>query len=139
MAEPKTKLTTASVDAFLDAIPNAQVRADCRTVAGLMARATAASPEMWGTSIVGFGRKTLTYANGKQAEMMVIAFSPRKQAITLYLGEFEGRQALLDKLGTHSCGKGCVYIKRLADVHLPTLAKLVTAAAQHSGRTPGPT
>jgi hypothetical protein len=135
MAEPKTTLTGASVDAFLSAIPDAQTRADCRAIAGIMAGATAADAEMWGPSIVGFGRKTLTYANGRQAEMMVIGFSPRKQAITLYLGEWEGRQALLDTLGTHSCGKGCLYIKRLSDVHLPALTKLVKAAAKRSART----
>ena len=134
MPEPRTKLTNASVEAFLDAIPKEQTRADCRTLAALMARATKADAEMWGPSIVGFGRKTLTYANGKQAEWMVIAFSPRKQAITLYLGEFEGRQALLDKLGGHNCDGGCVYVRRLSDVHLPTLEKLVKAAAKHSAR-----
>jgi hypothetical protein len=135
MAEPKTKPTKVSVDAFLNALPNDETRADCRAIAGLMGRATSADAEMWGPSIIGFGRRTLTYANGKEREMMLVAFSPRKQAITLYLGEFEGRQALLDKLGTHSCGKGCVYIKRLSDVDLPTLEQLVKAAAKNSART----
>ena len=136
MAEPKTTLTRASVEAFLDTLPDEQTRADCRTIAALMGRATAADAEMWGRSIVGFGRKTLTYANGKQAEWMLIAFSPRKRAITLYLGDFAERRALLDKLGSHSCGDGgCVYVKRLADVHLPTLEKLFKVAAKHSART----
>ena len=135
MAEAKTRLTKASVDAFLDALPDEQTRQDCRSIAALMRRATSSDPEMWGANIVGFGRKTLTYANGKQAQWMVIAFSPRKQAITLYLGEFDGRQTLLDKLGTHSCGKGCVYLKRLSDVHVPTLEKLIKTAVRHSART----
>ena len=135
MAEPKTTLTKASVDAFLSTLPDEQTRADCRTIATMMGRATSADAEMWGPSIVGFGRKTLTYANGKQTEWMVIAFSPRKRAITLYLGDFAERQALLDNVGPHSCSDGgCIYIKRLADVHLPALEKLIKAAAKHSAR-----
>ena len=129
MAEPKTKLTTASVDDFLDTIENDQVRDDCRTIAGIMQNATKAPPRMWGTSIVGFGTSKYRYANGKEAEFMLTAFSPRKQNITLYLTPNLGQyRDLLDKLGTHSCGKGCLYIKRLSDVHMPTLTKLVKAS-----------
>jgi hypothetical protein len=128
MPEPKTKLTAASVDDFLDAIENDQVRDDCRTIAGIMEKAAKASPRMWGTSIIGFGTQTCTYADGRQAEWMLTAFSPRKQNITLYLGHLDKQRDLLDKLGTHTCGKGCVYIKRLSDVHMPTLTKLVKSS-----------
>jgi Domain of unknown function (DU1801) len=129
MPEPKTKLTGASVDDFLDAIDNDQVRDDCRTIAGIMQKATKAPPRMWGSSIVGFGTCTYRYASGREGEFMLTAFSPRKQNITLYLTpNLREYQGLLDKLGTHSCGKGCLYIKRLSDVHMPTLTKLVKAS-----------
>ena len=128
MAELKTKLTGASVEDFLDAIENDQVRDDCRTIAGIMEKAAKAPPRMWGSSIVGFGTCRYRYANGKEAEFMLTAFSPRKQNITLYLGHLEEQRDLLGKLGTHSCGKGCLYIKRLSDVHMPTLTKLVKSS-----------
>ena len=128
MADVKTKLTGASVDDFIDRIDNEQVRDDCRTISGIMQKATKAPPRMWGASIVGFGTSRYTYANGKDAEFMLTAFSPRKQNITLYLGNLDKQGDLLAKLGTHSCGKGCLYIKRLSDVHMPTLTKLVTTS-----------
>ena len=128
MSEVKTKLTGASVDDFLDAIENDQVRDDCRTIAGIMEKAAKAPPRMWGSNIVGFGSHRSTYASGREAEWMLTAFSPRKQNITLYLGHLDEQRDLLDKLGTHSCGKGCLYIKRLSDVHLPTLTKLVKSS-----------
>src|SRR5262245_7324270 len=128
MPEAKTKLTGASVNDFLDAIENDQVRDDCRTIAGIMEKAAKAPPRMWGSSIVGFGTHRSTYASGREAEWMLTAFSPRKQNITLYLGHLDEQRDLLDKLGTHSCGKGCLYIKRLSDVHLPTLTKLVKSS-----------
>ena len=128
MPEPKTKLTGASVEGFLDAIESDQVRDDCRTIAGIMGKVTRAAPRMWGASIVGFGTCKVRYASGKEAEWMLTAFSPRKQNITLYLGHLDEQRDLLDKLGTHSCGKGCLYIKRLSDVHMPTLTKLVKSS-----------
>ena len=129
MPEPKTKRTGASVDAFLDAIGNDHVRDDCRAIAAIMEKATKAPARMWGSSIVGFGTRRLRYANGKEAEFMLTAFSPRKQNITLYLTpKLDEHRDLLAKLGTHSCGKGCLYIKRLSDVHVPTLTKLVRAS-----------
>jgi hypothetical protein len=128
MPEPKTKLTGASVEAFLDSIESDQVRDDCRTIAGIMEKAAKAPPRMWGSSIIGFGTQTCTYADGRKAEWMLTALSPRKQNITLYLGHLDQHRDMLGKLGTHSCGKGCVYIKRLSDVHMPTLTKLVKSS-----------
>jgi hypothetical protein len=126
MAEPKTKLTSASVDEFLDTIENDQVRDDCRTIARIMEQAAKAPGRMWGASIVGFGTQRCTYANRRDAEWMLTAFSPRKRNITLYLGNLDQQQDLLKKLGTHSRSDGgCLYIKRLSDVHMPTLTKLV--------------
>jgi hypothetical protein len=130
MAELKTKLNKASVAGFISAIADAQVRDDCQAIMKIMESATKAQPEMWGTAIVGFGRRQQVYASGKTAEWMVIGLSPRKQNITLYLGGLEKNADLMSQLGTHACGKGCLYIKRLADVRLPILKKLVQASVQ---------
>src|SRR5262245_34391071 len=105
MAEAKTKLTNASVDDFLDTIKSEQVRDDCRTIAGIMQKATKAAPRMWGSSIVGFGTYRCTYASGREAEWPLTGFSPRKQNITLYLGHLDQQQELLKKVGKHSCSK----------------------------------
>jgi len=131
MAEPKTKVNSASVSGFLDRIPERQVREDCRTIARIMQDASGAKPEMWGSNIVGFGRYRTHYADGKEAHWMLTGFSPRKQNITLYIMDGLDRHGdLMSKLGTHSCGKSCLYIKKLSDVHLPTLKKLVNASVK---------
>ncbi|MBS1786217.1 MAG: DUF1801 domain-containing protein [Acidobacteria bacterium] len=133
MAELKTKQTDASVVDYLNAIKDEQVREDCWAITKLMQEATKAEPKMWGPSIVGFGNHRLVYPNGRELDWMVIAFSPRKQNITLYIHSgFEGRDELLAQLGKHSTGKGCLYIKRLSDVHLPTLKKLIKASVKHT-------
>ncbi|MCG3160142.1 MAG: hypothetical protein JMDDDDMK_01178 [Acidobacteria bacterium] len=139
MAELKTKLNDASVDDFLNAIKDEQVRQDCWAIAEIMRKATKAEPKMWGSSIVGFGSYRYKYASGREGDWMQVAFSPRKQNISLYITSgFEGRDELLAKLGKHSCGKGCVYIKRLSDIHLPTLRKLINASVKHMLKTNPP-
>ena len=136
MAELKTKLTTASVDDFLNSIKDGQVRNDCWTIVEIMQKATKAKPQMWGPSIVGFGSYQYKYPDGREMNWMLTAFSPRKQNITLYLMPgFEQYDELMGKLGKHSCGKSCLYIKRLSDVHVPTLKKLVNASVQHVLKT----
>jgi len=137
MADAKTKQTAASVATFLNAIPDAVVRADCRAIAGLMQAATKSKPKMWGKNIVGFGDREIRYAGGRTANWMVIGFSPRKQNITLYaLDGSKPDDPLLASLGPHSRGKGCLYIKRLSDVHGPTLEKLIRTAAQEKMSKP---
>jgi Domain of unknown function (DU1801) len=132
MAELKTKRNDASVDDFLDSIKDEQVRKDCRAIADIMQKAAKAKPQMWGSGIVGFGSRRYKYASGREIDWMLIAFSPRKQNITLYISSgFDGYDELTAKLGKHSCGKGCLYIKRLSDVHLPTLKKLINASVKH--------
>lgn len=136
MAELKTKRTDASVDDFLNSIKEEQVRQDCLTIADLMQKATRAKPQMWGPSIIGFGSRRYKYPNGREMDWMLIAFSPRKQNITLYLSsDFEGADELMEQLGKHSCGKACLYIKRLSDIHLPTLKKLIQASVKHLKKT----
>lgn len=125
MAEIKTKKTGASVADFLNSIPNAQKREECRTIAKMMQTATKARPKMWGRSIVGFGHCRWVYPGGKEMDWMQIAFSPRKANITLYLTKDVLKSDLIKKLGKNSCGKGCLYIKKLSDVDMPTLKKLI--------------
>ena len=127
-SKAKTQLTGAPVQRFLAGVPQ-PMRDDCAVVSGLMEAATGTAAEMWGSNIVGFGRRTATYADGRQAEWMVAAFAPRKDNITLYLNTaFDGSDALLARLGPHKMGKSCLHIKRLSDVSMPVLTQLVTAA-----------
>lgn len=125
MPEIKTKKTAASVADFLDSIPEPQKREDCRAIAKMMQAATKAQPKMWGPSIVGFGQCRWVYPNGKEMDWMQIAFSPRKANITLYLTDAVLKSDLIEKLGKNACGKGCLYIKKLSDVDVPTLKKLI--------------
>jgi hypothetical protein len=124
-AELKTKENAANVDAFIDKQPEA-VAADCRTIIKLMKKATGEEPRMWGPSIVGFGRYAYEGASGRSGEWMVTGFSPRKANLSLYiLSGLDTETALLKKLGKHSIGKGCLYIKRLSDVDLKVLEQLI--------------
>jgi hypothetical protein len=126
MAELKTKKTDASVADYLNALPSEQVRKDCFEMVELMKQATQAEPKMWGSSIVGFGSIHLKYASGRELDWMVIGFSPRKQNLTLYLpGSLDTYADLLEKLGKHKTGAGCVYIKTLKDVDTQVLNELL--------------
>jgi Domain of unknown function (DU1801) len=123
MAENKTKATTVSVSAFIDGLSDENKRADAKTLVKLLQSAAGEKPKMWGPSIVGFGSYHYTYDTGREGDMPVVAFSPRKAATVLYgLSEAE---ALLPKLGKHTRGKGCVYIKKLADVDQKVLKAMV--------------
>lgn len=122
----KTKPTTQSVAQFLNAIPDAQRRADCLAVAKLMEEITGSKPQMWGPSIVGFGSYHYKYASGHEGDWPMTGFSPRKQDLTLYIMMgFEKYDALMKALGKYHTGKSCLYIKRLSDIHVPTLKKLI--------------
>ena len=133
MAEPKTKPTELPVADFINAIPDAQVRQDCWTIIEIMQETAQAGPRMWGTAIVGFGQYRAVNASGKGNDWMVIGFSPRKQALTLYLmlGGVENSEEMLARLGKYTRGKGCLYIKRLADVDLTTLKEMVRASVDY--------
>jgi len=128
MAELKTKASPASVEAFLNTIPDEQKRADCFTIMELMKNITGDKPKMWGSAIIGYCDVHLKYASGRQLDWFRIGFSPRKQNITLYIGATaESNAALLEKLGKHKTGKGCLYINKLADVDLKVLKQLIEA------------
>jgi hypothetical protein len=129
MAEIKTKQTGADPKAYLNAIKDKQVREDCWTIAKMMEKAAKSKPKMWGPSIVGFGRCRYRYADGREMDWMLIAFSPRKSYISVYsYPGIKGRQQLMAKLGKCSGGRSCINIKRLSDIHLPTLKKIVDAS-----------
>ncbi len=126
MAELKTRATGASVDAFIDAVPDPQRREDARTILALMERLSGEPAAMWGPSIIGFGRYHYKYDSGHEGESARLAFSPRAKELVLYLlGDIPQQQELLERLGKHRSGKCCLYIKRLSEVNESVLEELV--------------
>jgi len=131
MAGPKTRPTDADVGAFLESVPDERRRDDAKAVCRLMQEVTGEEPVLWGTSIVGFGSTALRYASGRELDWPVVGFSPRKAATTVYLMDgFEERGDLLARLGPHSVGKSCLYLKRLSDVDLDVLRELVAESVR---------
>lgn len=136
MAELKTQKNDASVEAFLNSVADERKRSDCFTLVELMKAATGVEPKMWGDSIVGFGEYRYTYASGRAGDWFLVGFAPRKQNLTLYImAGFDEYDELLGKLGKHSTGKSCLYIKRLDDVDMATLTELVELSVQHMVQT----
>jgi hypothetical protein len=126
MAENKTKPTKLSVAAFIDALTDQTRRADAKALVKLMQSAAGEKAKMWGPSIIGFGSYHYKYDSGREGDMPLIAFSPRKAAIVLYnMTGFSDSEALLAKLGKHATGKGCLYIKKLTDVDRGVLEALI--------------
>ena len=132
MAELKTKVNNASVDKFIKGIKDEQVRKDCIQITDIMKKATKAEPRMWGTSIVGFGIYHYKYASGREGDWFLAGFSPRKQNLTLYImSGFDEYDSLMKKLGKHTIGKSCLYIKKLEDVDMQVLKELVAKSVKH--------
>ena len=126
MADNKTKPTKLNVAAFIDALTDETKRADAKALIKLMQNATGEKAKMWGPSIIGFGSCHYTYESGREGDMPLVGFSPRKAAIVLYsVTGLSDSEALLAKLGKHTTGKGCLYIKKLADVDQKVLEALV--------------
>jgi hypothetical protein len=131
MAELKTRPTKASVTSFLNSIEDPGKRADAKKVAAMMRRATGARARMWGPSIVGYGTYTYLDSSNKECEWMLTGYSPRKQALTVYIMPgFSGFETLMKKLGKHSTGKSCLYIKRLEDVDQEVLEELIARSVR---------
>ena len=126
MAANKTKPTKVSAEDFIDALTDESKKADAWALVDLMRRATGDEPAMWGPSIIGFGSYHYRHESGREGDSPIVGFSPRKAAIVLYIvpgfSEFE---SLLGKLGKHTTGKACLYIKRLANVEQDVLNMLV--------------
>lgn len=126
MTELKTKKTELSVEAFLNGISEPEKRKDAQAILRMMEEATKAKAKMWGTAIIGFGDRLLMYDNGRQLDWFVMGFSPRKQNFALYVpGVVEKRQALLNKLGKHKTGKGCLYVHRLEEIDVAVLKQII--------------
>jgi len=131
LAENKTKATTSSVDAYIEAISDESRRKDCRALAKLMARATKHKPVMWGTAIVGFGSYHYKYDSGREGDSCLVGFSSRKGDISIYLtASFPGRENLLAKLGKHKLAKACLYVRSLSDIDAKVLEQLVAGSAE---------
>jgi Domain of unknown function (DU1801) len=126
MYEQKTKPTKLSVKSFVEKVAEAQVREDCQTLIRLMKKITGSEPKMWGPAIIGFGHYHYKYASGHEGDICMVGFSPRKQNISLYvLAGFPGQEKLLEKIGKHKAGKGCLYIKKMEDIDPDILEKLI--------------
>jgi hypothetical protein len=131
MPENKTQMTRASVADFIRSVKDAGRAKDCRTIMKLMRDATGAGPRMWGPSIVGYGTYHCKYASGRELDWFLTGFSPRKQNLTLYImSGFSQHKELMRKLGKHTTGKSCLYIKELEDVDLGVLKRLIKASVK---------
>ena len=132
----KTTQNQKSVNKFLKSVENDRRREDGFEVLKLMEEVTGQEPKMWGDSIVGFGKYHYKYESGREGEMPLVGFSPRKQSMTLYIMPgFDNYEDLLGKLGKHKLGKSCLYINKLADVDMGVLKKLVKKSYEHMKKT----
>jgi len=133
MTARKTRESRASVGDFLGRVANETRRRDSLAVAKMMRRVTGKQARMWGTSIVGFGKREYAYANGGTGEICKVGFAPRAQSLVFYLGSFDGRAGLLRKLGKHRTGSGgCIYVNKLADVDLEVLEEMIARAYERA-------
>jgi hypothetical protein len=132
MSENKTRANDSDVLAFLNAVEPEKKRQDALIIKELMEEISGEPATMWGSSIVGFGSYHYRYETGREGNMPIVGFSPRKQAITLYImGGFENYEDLLGKLGKHTIGKSCLYIKKLDDVDRDILRKMVKQSVEY--------
>jgi len=127
--ENKTMETAADVAAYLDTVEPAERQADGRIVAALMVRLSGEPPRLWGPSIIGFGRYHYRYDSGREGDMCRIGFAPRKTELVFYLAGLD--QADFTALGRHRRGKGCLYVKRLADIDMGALEALIEQSLAH--------
>lgn len=128
MAENKTIPTGSSVDTFLDAVPHPTRRADAMTLNTLFQRVTGWQPQMWGSSIIGYGRYDYTYASGRSGSFLATGFAPRSTGLVVYIMPgYDDFTPILDRLGKWKKGKSCLYITKLADIDLNVLEELIRA------------
>ena len=140
MKENKTKATDASVEAYLPAIEDPAARQDCSVVVQLMGKITGQPPVMWGPTIVGFGSYHYRYASGREGDACIAGFASRKPNICIYLlADSDSQQALLAKLGKHRMTKACLYIRRLSDIDIKVLEKLIATSVAEVERRHGGT
>ena len=139
MAELKTKANEASVKDFINKQQDKSTREDCFKLISLMKEITKMKPKMWGPSIVGFGSYHYKYESGREGDMPLTGFSPRKQALTIYLMiGFNMKSELMQKLGKYKTAKSCLYLKRLEDVDIKVLKKLITESVKYISKKKWP-
>ena len=133
MAQVKNKPTGEDVGKFLNGIQDPDKRQDCLSLLEIMRQATHMEPKLWASSMLGFGEVHYKYASGREGDSFQVGFAPRKQDLTLYglQSGFEQQQELLAKLGKFKAGKGCIYLKRLADVDLAALREIIARSYEH--------
>ena len=133
--ELKTQANDASVTDFLASVEPERRRRDALVIRDMMARITGCPPRMWGSSIVGYGSYHYKYESGREGDWFLTGFSPRKQSLTLYImSGFSRYDALMKKLGKHTTGKSCLYIKKLEDVDLDVLRELIEGSVAYVSR-----
>lgn len=131
-AKVKTVVTEQSVTDFINTVEDDTKRKDCFTILEIMQKQSGFDAKMWGPSIIGFGSYHYVYESGREGDAPLVAFSPRKNEISLYLSSsFENRAELLAKLGKHKSAKACIYIKKLSDVDVAILNKMVALSVKH--------
>ena len=129
VAEIKTKQTESSVDDFISKVENEQKRKDSYALLNLMEKASNEKPKMWGSSIIGFGKKRYkSPSSGREVDWFKIGFSPRKANLTVYLIDLQQHAGALKKLGKHKTGGGCIYINKLSDIDIKVLEKMIHEA-----------
>ncbi|RZK82206.1 MAG: DUF1801 domain-containing protein [Pedobacter sp.] len=136
MAENKTVETSGDVVDFINSVEDESKKADCLQLAEIFEETTAHKPAMWGKAIVGFGSYHYKYVSGHEGQAPLVAFSPRKKAISLYLYcDDRDREYLLSKLGKHKSGKGCIYINKLDDIDISVLKELIVSSVSNLHNT----
>ncbi|WP_316827360.1 DUF1801 domain-containing protein [Pedobacter miscanthi] len=129
MAQNKTTENNLSVTDFLNTVTDETKRKDCFNLTDIIAETTGFKAKMWGTAIVGFGSYHYKYESGREGDAPLVGFSPRKDAIALYLSsQFNNREELLAKLGKHKTAKACVYVKKMSDIDVEVLKEMVTSS-----------
>ncbi len=132
MEKNKTTETSQSVSDYINAVSDKVKREDCFRIAELFKVQTGFDPKMWGPGIIGFGTCHYKYESGREGDMPLVAFSPRANAIVLYLsGNFDQRDELLQKFGKHKTGKGCIYIRKLDEIDEDVLINMVSLSVSH--------
>ena len=129
MADLKTRETADSPEAFIERVENARQRDEAREIVAWLTEMSGSPPRMWGPSIIGFGQYHYRYESGREGEMPRLAFSPRKGNTVFYInGGFENYAEIMDRLGKYKTGKGCLYIRSLADVDKTALVELLRSS-----------
>ena len=130
MAKNKTAATAQSVEVFISKVEDEIKRDDSYELVKIFESIVGEEAKMWGPSIIGFGSYHYKYESGHEGDMCLVGFSPRKSAIVLYIRGFSDKDELLKKLGKIKPSKGCIYIKKLADIDTSVLKKIISISVK---------